>query len=48
MGSASELKYFLLLAKDLRMLDVGRHQETELELLEIREMRAGLLERLGS
>jgi len=47
MGSASELEYFLLLAKDLRMLDVRRHQETELELQEIKKMLVGLLQRLG-
>jgi four helix bundle protein len=47
MGSASELEYFLLLARDLKMLEVGRHQETEGELLEIKKMLAGLLQRLG-
>src|SRR6202171_5272507 len=46
-GSASELEYFLLLARDLRMLEVSRHQETEVELLEIKKMIAGLLQRLG-
>jgi len=46
MGSASELEYFLLLARDLRMLEVNRHQETEVELLEIKKMIAGLLQRL--
>jgi four helix bundle protein len=48
MGSASELEYFLLLARDLKMLDVQRHKETEMELLEIKRMLAGLLQRLGS
>lgn len=47
MGSASELEYFLLLARDLKMLEGGRHQEAEGELLEIKKMLAGLLQRLG-
>lgn len=46
MGSASELEYFLLLARDLKMLEGSRHQETEGELLEIKKMIAGLLQRL--
>jgi four helix bundle protein len=48
LGSASELEYFLLLARDLRMLNINRHKETELELLEIKKMLAGLLQRLDS
>jgi len=47
MGSASELEYFLLLARDLRMLDASRYQETELELIEIKKMLAGLLQRIS-
>jgi len=47
MGSASELEYFLLLARDLRLLEISRHQELEGELLEIKKMLAGLLQRLG-
>src|SRR6266481_2237010 len=43
MGSASELEYFLLLARDLRMLEVNRHHEIEGELLEIKKMLVGLL-----
>ncbi len=47
MGSASELEYFLLLARDLKLLEVRQHEETEGELLEIKKMLAGLLQRLG-
>ena len=47
MGSASELEYFLLLARDLKMLEVSRHQETEGEFIQIKKMLAGLLQQLG-
>jgi four helix bundle protein len=47
MGSASELEYFLLLARDLRMMDAVKHREAEAELIEIKRMLAGLLQRLG-
>jgi four helix bundle protein len=47
MGSASELEYFLLLARDLRMLDVGKHGQAEAELLQIKRMLATLLQRIG-
>jgi four helix bundle protein len=46
MGSASELEYSLLLAKDLKMLDLRRYKETETELPEINKIIAGLLQRL--
>lgn len=48
MGSASELEYFLLLARDLHMLDTTKHREAEAELLEIKRMLASLLQRLGT
>jgi len=47
MGSASELEYFLLLARDLQMIDVARHRKAEAELIEIKSMLAGLLQSLG-
>ena len=46
MGSASELEYFLLLMRDLHMIDSRQHHAAELELLEIKRMLAGLLQRL--
>jgi four helix bundle protein len=48
MGSASELEYFLLLARDLHMIAPALHREAEAELLEIKRMLAGLLQSLGS
>ncbi len=48
MGSASELEYFLLLAQDLQLIDIVAHREAEAELLEIKRMLAGLLQRLGN
>ena len=47
MGSASELEYLLLLARDLQMIDAPKHREAEEELIEIKRMLAGLLQRLG-
>ena len=46
-GSASELEYFLLLARDLRMLDPAKHRQAETELLEIKRMLAALPQRIG-
>ncbi len=48
MGSASELEYLLLLMRDLQMIEAGKHREAEAELIEIKRMLAGLLQRLGS
>jgi len=48
MGSASELEYLLLLMRDLQMMEATKHRETEAELLEIKRMLAGLLQRLGT
>src|ERR1700736_1391798 len=36
MGSASELEYFLLLARDLQLMDADQHGTAEAELLEIK------------
>jgi len=47
MGSASELEYLLLLARDLNLMDVSQHHRAEAELLEIKRMLAGFLQRLG-
>jgi four helix bundle protein len=44
MGSASELEYFLLLARDLDLIDTHSHRESEQELFEIKRMLAGLLQ----
>lgn len=46
MGSASEVEYYLLLARDLKMIDATGHGQAEAELLEIKRMLAGLLQRL--
>ncbi|MGB7732025.1 MAG: four helix bundle protein [Candidatus Acidiferrum sp.] len=46
MGSASELEYHLLLARDLHMIDANDYREAEAELLEIRRMLPGLLQKL--
>ena len=37
-GSASELDYLLLLAKDIGLLDEGTYKELFIELVEIRKM----------
>lgn len=47
MGSASELEYLLLLTRDLHMIDIAKHHGAEAELIEIKKMLAGLLQRLG-
>jgi len=38
MGSASELEYFLLLARDLGYLDAGAHEGIAFEVSEMRRM----------
>lgn len=45
-GSASELEYHLLLAKDLRMIDAEKPQRLTSDAAEVRRMLAGLLRRL--
>jgi four helix bundle protein len=46
LGSASELEYFLLLARDLKMIEQTQHLRVEAELLQIKKMLAALLQRL--
>ncbi len=46
MGSASELEYFLLLARDLGILDLEAHGGLEHELIEVKKMLAALLRKL--
>ncbi|GAB4256637.1 MAG: four helix bundle protein [Deferrisomatales bacterium] len=38
MGSASELEYHLLLARDLGILETARHEELESDLLRLKRM----------
>jgi four helix bundle protein len=46
-GSANELEYHLLLAKDLRFLSVDEFKDLEAKTLEIQRMLAALTQRLG-
>jgi four helix bundle protein len=46
MGSASELEYHLLLARDLHTISSNGHREAEAALLEIKRMLPGLLQSL--
>ena|SRR5581483_2289853 len=46
MGSASELEYHLLLAKDLTLLNPKDHQTLARHLTEIRKMLTALLQKL--
>jgi four helix bundle protein len=48
MGSASELDYHLLLAKDFGYLELADHRELSNELTRIRKMLASLLSTLES
>ncbi len=45
-GSASEVEYFLLLAKDLRYLAPSSHAELETQTIEIRRMLINLVRKL--
>jgi len=45
-GSASELEYHLLLARDLQLLTGHEHEELEKRVLEIQRMLASLVQRL--
>jgi four helix bundle protein len=47
MGSASELEYQLLLARDLKYLDVPQAEALSGRVVEVKRMLAGLLSRLG-
>ncbi|HVZ93650.1 MAG TPA: four helix bundle protein [Phycisphaerales bacterium] len=46
MGSACELEYFLLLARDLRMLSDAQHSEANGTTVAVKKMLASLLRRL--
>jgi four helix bundle protein len=48
MGSANELEYELLLARDLGLLAGPVHQKLEPKILEVKRMLAALLKRLRS
>jgi four helix bundle protein len=45
-GSASELEYFLLLARDLRLLERGDYDRLAEMTTEVKRMLTGLLQRL--
>jgi four helix bundle protein len=45
-GSASELEYHLLLARDLQFLTVDEFKDLEAKVLEIQRMLAALAQRL--
>ena len=47
-GSASELDYNLLLAKDLNYLAEGNYEKIGKQLLEVRKMLTALLQKVGS
>ncbi len=47
-GSASELEYHLLLAKDLQLVTVDEFKDLEAKVLEIQRMLAALSQRLGA
>lgn len=47
MGSASELEYFLLLARDLTYLSQADHTRLEKAVVEVKKMLAGLLHTLN-
>ncbi len=48
MGSASELEYHLMLARDLNYLDVSEHQRLEALVFEVKKMLAAFIRRLES
>ncbi len=48
MGSASELDYHLLLARDLEMLASTDHRQLQTELAEVKRMLTGLIQRLST
>jgi four helix bundle protein len=47
-GSASELEYHLLLARDLQILSVEEFKDLEAKVLEVQRMLAALTQRLGA
>ena len=46
MGSASELEYHLLLAKDLRLLNQKEHDESSHQAIEVKRMLAAFISKL--
>lgn len=48
LGSASELDYFLLLARDLQFLTSRQHDELKARIHEIKLMLAGLIRKITS
>ena len=46
MGSASELEYHLLLAKDLNFLNRERHQKLEDDVIEVKRMLSSYIQQL--
>lgn len=46
MGSASELEYRLLLARDLKLIDPDQYEELEQKTIEVKRMLAALITRL--
>lgn len=46
MGSASELEYLLILARDLNYLTDKAYQEMQTELIEIRKMLNAFIQKL--
>ena len=45
-GSASELEYHLLLAKDLQLLELEPHSKLNQNLVEVKRMLTALIKRL--
>ena len=48
MGSAVEVEYFLLLARDLGFLDSGSHEIVERRVLEVQRMLGSLVRKVGA
>jgi four helix bundle protein len=46
MGSASELEYHLLLAKDLSLISTRQHQQLTQQTSEVKRMLTGLIQKL--
>ena len=47
-GSANELEYHLLLARDLQILNIEEHRQLEFQILEVKKMLASLLMKVRS
>lgn len=46
LGSAGELQYFLVLARDLELLQAGDHDRLAEKTVEVKRMLTGLLQKL--